>query len=369
MIHIPSLFQELEALKAKGLSTDGRLFISEAAHVVFDLHQRVDGLEEAALGKAKVGTTGKGIGPCYSTKMARSGIRIGQFVHDKASTDRRLRDLATSSKNRFGDLLRYDVDEEIRKCDALREQLRPLVVDAITMIVKAQKAHEQILIEGANALMLDVDYGTYPFVTSSSTGLGGCFTGLGGIQIGYIGNVIGVVKAYTTRVGSGPFPTEQLNAEGGENEIGQKLQEIGAEFGATTGRRRRCGWLDAVLLKYSCVINNYTCINLSKLDVLDTFPEIQVAVAYHIVDQSGKRVETLELFPTDIGLLEGTSSRGTIDVEYKTFRGWQKSIQGITKWADLPQEAQEYVTWIEKYLDVPVKYIGTGTGREDIIVR
>ena len=370
VVHLASLFQELEELKSKGLNTEGRIFVSEAAHVVFDLHQRVDGLEEAALGKAKVGTTGKGIGPCYSTKMARSGVRIGELVHDKTTADRKLRDLARSFENRFGDLLEYDVESEINRADALREKLRPLVVDAVSMITEAQEAGEQILIEGANALMLDIDHGTYPYVTSSSTGLGGVLTGLGGLQIGYIGDVIGVVKAYTTRVGSGPFPTEQLNDDGtAENEIGRKLQELGAEFGATTGRRRRCGWLDAVLLKYSRAINNYTCLNLSKLDVLDTFAEIDVAVAYHLVDRSGKRIKPLNSFPTDIGLLEGTSERGKIEIEYQTFKGWQKSIQGITRWEDLPVEAQEYVSWIEGFLKVPIKYIGTGARRDDLIHR
>jgi adenylosuccinate synthase len=236
VVHIPSLFKELESLKAKGLDTTGRIFVSEAAHVVFDLHQRVDGLEEAALGKAKVGTTGKGIGPCYSTKMARSGIRIGELVYNKDKADQRLRQLADGFKARFGDLLQYDVEEEIKQCDALREQLKPMVVDAVTTITKAQAQGEQILIEGANALMLDIDYGTFPYVTSSSTGLGGCFTGLGGLKRKYIGTIVGVVKAYTTRVGSGPFPTEQLDENGAENEIGRKLQEIGVEFGATTGK-------------------------------------------------------------------------------------------------------------------------------------
>ena len=156
MIHIRSLFDELAALKTKGLDTDGRIFVSEAAHVVFDLHQRVDGLEELALGKAKVGTTGKGIGPCYSNKAARSGVRIVDMVYNKASTDERLRNLAAGYKKRYGDLLDYDVEEEIRRCDQYREQLRPMVVDAVNVVTEAQKNGEQILVEGANALMLDV---------------------------------------------------------------------------------------------------------------------------------------------------------------------------------------------------------------------
>lgn len=211
MIHIRSFLDELAALRTKGLNTDGRIFVSEAAHVVFDLHQRVDGLEELALGKAKVGTTGKGIGPCYSTKAARSGVRIVDMVYNKAITDTKLRHLAVGYKKRYGDLLDYDVEEEIKRCDEYREQLRPMVVDAISVVTEAQKNGEQILVEGANALMLDVwifqtvkalvahglqiDSGTYPYVTSSNTSIGGCITGLPGLKRRYITNIIGVVKA------------------------------------------------------------------------------------------------------------------------------------------------------------------------------
>ena len=369
VVHIKSFFAELRALKEKGLSTEGRIFISSRSHVVFDLHQRVDGLEEQELGKQKVGTTGKGIGPCYSTKGARSGIRIGELVNDKEDTDRRLRNMARGFQKRYGDLLKYDVEEEIQQCDAYREQVRPFVVDAVDMVVEAQDKGEKMLVEGANALLLDIDYGTYPYVTSSGTGLAGVFSGLGGLRRKYIENVVGVVKAYSTRVGSGPFPTECLNADGTENETGRKLQEIGKEFGVTTGRRRRTGWLDGVALRFSCAINQYDALNISKLDILDTFPEIKCATAYHLVDHAGKRVETLPSFPADLGLLTGTSSRGRIEVEYKSFAGWQTSIEGITKWEDLPQKAKEYVEWIEAWCKTPVKYIGTGVKREDIIVR
>lgn len=378
VVHIPSFFAELDALKSKGLNTDGRIFISDAAHVVFDLHQRVDGLEEQGLGSAKVGTTGKGIGPCYSTKAARTGIRVGELVYDKQSADRRLRALAKSWANQYGASLTtgpnaYDVEAEIKRMDDIRAKLLEgdYVRDAVTMFTKAQDNGTEILIEGANALLLDINYGTYPFVTSSETGLAGCFSGLGGLKRRAIKEVVGVVKAYSTRVGMGPFPTEQLQEDGKtENEVGRTLQERGAEFGVTTGRRRRCGWLDAVQLRHSQQMNDYDAINLTKLDVLDTFAEIKVGIAYHIVDpSSGEKTRTLERFPTSISVLDGTSSVGKLEVEYKTFKGWQKDTQGVKVWDELPKEAQEYVNWIGETMGVPVRYIGTGPKREDMVSR
>ena len=232
VVHVPSFFKELADLKEKGLDTEGRIFISDRAHVVFDLHQLVDGLEEQELGKGAVGTTKKGIGPSYSTKSARSGVRISE-IFDKETLDSKLRTLAHSFQKRYGALLKgYDVEEEIRRMDKYRSDLQEFVIDAIPLIESAQSSDDtKILVEGANALMLDVDYGTYPYVTSSNTGIGGVFTGLA-LSPFKVKEIIGVVKAYTTRVGGGPLPTEQLN------EQGEKLQSIGREFGVTTGRKR-----------------------------------------------------------------------------------------------------------------------------------
>lgn len=230
------------------------------------------------------------------------------------------------------------------------ERLRPYVIDQIPLLASAKSDKLSILIEGANAIMLDIDYGTYPFVTSSNTGIGGVFTGL---TIGWrsIKEVIGVVKAYTTRVGSGPFPTEQLN------EAGEKLQSIGREFGVTTGRKRRCGWLDLVVVKYSCEVNDYTALNLTKLDILDDFEEIKIATGYTYNGQP------LESFPANLDILEG------VEVTYQTFPGWQKPTTGAKAFYDLPANARKYIEFIEHFVGVKVRYIGTGPARESMILR
>lgn len=282
VIHVPSFFKELETLEAKGLNNAReRLFISSRAHLVFDFHQRTDKMRELELsGAAKdgknIGTTGKGIGPTYSTKASRSGLRVHHLVNDNPEAwdlfVTKYKRLLETRKQRYGDF-DYDAEEELARYKKYREELKPFVVDSVVFMHKAIEAKKSILVEGANALMLDIDFGTYPYVTSSNTGIGGVITGLG-IPPRTIDEVYGVVKAYTTRVGEGPFPTEQLNANG------EKLQEIGAEFGVTTGRKRRCGWLDLVILKYSTLINGYTSLNITKLDVLDTFKEIPIGISY-----------------------------------------------------------------------------------------
>lgn len=233
-----------------------------------------------------------------------------------------------------------------------RKILKPYIVDQLTFL-QSYKNNPDTLVEGANALLLDLDHGTYPYVTSSSTGLGGAIQGLS-LNPASISSIIGVVKAYTTRVGSGPFPTEQLN------EVGEKLQAAGKEFGVTTGRRRRCGWFDLVLTRYSQAINHYTALNLTKLDVLDDFDEIKVGVAYILPD--GTRTDIS--FPADPTLLE------KLQVEYVTLPGWKSNTMGVKKYDDLPENARAYIEFIEKGLDgVPVKYIGTGPSREHVIVR
>ncbi|KAI9804779.1 MAG: hypothetical protein M1825_001147 [Sarcosagium campestre] len=350
VVHVPSFFQELEDLHKKGLDTKDRILISDRAQVVFDLHKLVDGLEEVELSDRKVGTTGKGIGPCYSTRSARSGVRISEVFH-KETMDRKLRQLAYGFQKRFGDLLKYDVEEEIKRFDEYRESLRTFVVDAVPLMYSAQRSGSKILIEGANALMLDIDYGTYPYVTSSNTGIGGVFTGLA-LSPFSVAEIVGVVKAYTTRVGGGPFPTEQLNADG------EKLQSRGREFGVTTGRKRRCGWLDLVIVKYSTAVNHYTSLNLTKLDILDDFAEIPVATGYRTEDG-----QELESFPADLELLDTTKP------VYKTLPGWQTSTTGAKQYHELPENARAFVEFIEAFVGVHIRYIGTGPGRENMIVR
>jgi adenylosuccinate synthase len=353
VVHIPGLLAELEKIEKQDLpNARDRLFISDRAHVVLDLHQRVDGLEEAELGGSKIGTTGKGIGPCYATKVARSGIRISDIFQQELF-ETKVRKLAAGFKKRFGDLLQYDVEEEIKRFEGYREILAPLVVDQLPLLTSVQQSGAPFLIEGANAIMLDIDAGTFPYVTSSNTGLGGVFTGLAGLNPRNVKNVIGVVKAYTTRVGGGPFPTEQLNEEG------ERLQSIGREFGVTTGRKRRCGWLDLVVVKYSAQVNSYTELNLTKLDVLDDFDEIKVAVAYRHPETK----EKMEGFPADLEIL------ANVEIEYQTFPGWKKSIGGARTYYDLPRNCREYVDFVQEFVGVKVKYIGVGPKREDMITK
>ncbi|AQZ14596.1 ADE12 (YNL220W) [Zygosaccharomyces parabailii] len=357
VIHIPSFFNELEILESKGLkNARERLFISSRAHLVFDFHQRTDKLRELELsGNAKdgkkIGTTGKGIGPTYSTKSSRSGIRVHHLVNDNPEAWDQFvtmyRRLLETRKKRYGDF-EYDAEEELARYKKYKEELKPFVVDSVVFMHKAIEAKKKILVEGANALMLDIDFGTYPYVTSSSTGIAGVISGLG-IPPKTIDEVYGVVKAYTTRVGEGPFPTEQLN------EDGDKLQQIGAEFGVTTGRKRRCGWLDLVILKYSTLINGYTSLNITKLDVLDTFKEIPVGLSYSF---QGKK---LDLFPEDLITL------GKVEVEYKILPGWQEDITKITEYNDLPENAKKYIKFIEDFVGVPVEWVGTGPGRESML--
>ncbi|KAL7663326.1 Adenylosuccinate synthetase [[Candida] zeylanoides] len=353
VIHVPSLFEELDNLEKKGLHCRDRLFISSRAHLVFDFHQRTDKLKEAELSENKksIGTTGKGIGPTYSTKASRSGIRVHHLVSQEPEAwdefKARYKRLVESRFKRYGDF-EYDSEAELARYAKYRDLVRPFVVDSVEFMHKAIADNKRILVEGANALMLDLDFGTYPYVTSSATGIGGVLTGLG-IPPKAIRNVYGVVKAYTTRVGEGPFPTEQLNKDG------ETLQDVGAEYGVTTGRKRRCGWLDLVVLKYSTLINGYTSLNITKLDVLDGFKEIKVGVAYH------KDGQKITYFPEDLHKL------AKVEVEYVTLPGWQEDITKIKDYADLPENAKNYLKYIEDYLKVPIQWVGTGPGRESML--
>ncbi|EDK42301.1 adenylosuccinate synthase [Acetobacter pasteurianus] len=353
VIHVPSFFEELKNIEEKGLHCRDRLKVSSRAHLVFDFHQRTDKLKEAELSENKksIGTTGKGIGPTYSTKASRSGIRVHHLVNSNPEAwnefKTRYMRLVESRQKRYGEF-DYDYEAELAKYEKYREELRPFVVDSVEFMHEAIAQKKKILVEGANALMLDIDFGTYPYVTSSSTGIGGVLTGLG-IPPKTIRNIYGVVKAYTTRVGEGPFPTEQLNS------VGETLQDVGAEYGVTTGRKRRCGWLDLVVLKYSTLINGYTSLNITKLDVLDKFKEIQVGIAYKL---NGKELKS---FPEDLIDL------GNVEVVYKTLPGWEQDITKIKKYEDLPENAKNYLKYIEDFLGVPIQWVGTGPARDSML--
>jgi len=346
VVHLPSFFEELDELEKKGLECKDRILVSDRAHLVFDFHQIVDGLKEVELGGSSIGTTKKGIGPAYSGKASRSGLRV-HHLFDNDTFPEKFRKVVEGRFKRYG-YFEYDTEGEIERYKGLAQRLKPFVVDSVAHIHKSLSEGRRVLVEGANALMLDIDFGTYPFVTSSSTTIGGVLTGLG-IPPRRIGKTIGVVKAYTTRVGGGPFPTEQLN------DIGNHLQEVGREWGVTTGRRRRTGWLDLVVMRHSCLVNGYDTLNLTKLDVLDDLEEVKIAVKYMVND--------LELlyFPADLEVLS------QVEVVYVTLPGWKTPITGVRTFEDLPDNCKRYVGFIERFLDTPVEWIGVGPGRESMI--
>ncbi|CAK1550425.1 unnamed protein product [Leptosia nina] len=348
VIHLPGLFEELKKNELKGMEGwQERLIISDRAHLVFDIHQQVDGLQEAEKGKNSLGTTKKGIGPTYSSKATRNGIRIGDLLGDFHMFEEKFRTLAETYKRMFPSL-EVDIDGELAKYKEYAIKIRPLVRDTVSYLHKEIKNGKKVLVEGANAAMLDIDFGTYPYVTSSNCSIGGVCTGLG-LPPNLIGEVLGVVKAYTTRVGDGPFPTEL------HDDTGKLLQERGHEFGVTTKRLRRCGWLDLVVVKYTAAVNGYTSLCLTKLDILDTLEEIKVGVAYKL---NGKKID---YFPSSMPELS------SVEVEYITVPGWACSTIAIRELKNLPAQAHSYVKLIEDYLQVPVKYIGVGQGRESII--
>ncbi|KAJ8387349.1 hypothetical protein AAFF_G00158450 [Aldrovandia affinis] len=354
VIHLPGLFEEAEKNLRKGKGLEGwedRLVISDRAHIVFDFHQAVDSVQEQQrqqqVGK-NLGTTKKGIGPVYSAKAARNGLRICDLLSDFQQFSERFKNLALQYTSMYPGL-EVDIDGELEKLKVYVQKIRPMVRDGVHFMYEALHGPPTaILVEGANAALLDIDFGTYPFVTSSNCTVGGVCTGLG-MPPQNVGEVYGVVKAYTTRVGIGAFPSEQ------SNEIGELLQTRGKEVGVTTGRKRRCGWLDLVLLKYAHMINGFTAIALTKLDILDVLPEIKVGVAYKVDDVS------IPHFPANQEVLQ------RVEVQYETLPGWNSDTSAVRSFQELPQNAQNYVRYIEEHLHVPVKWIGVGKSRESMI--
>jgi len=337
------LFDEIETLKSKGIMvTPDRLKISSLAHVILPFHQALDLQEESKRHEQKIGTTGKGIGPCYTDKIARRGIR----VQDLLNPDRLRKKI---EKHRW-ELYLPDVEIEpvIAEYQEWGRRLKPFVVDSSLYINQAIEAGKHIIMEGAQGVMLDIDHGTYPFVTSSNTVSGGACTGVG-IGPHKIDSVIGVTKAYVTRVGQGPFPTELLD------ETGELLRQVGGEFGTTTGRPRRCGWLDLVVLKYAVRVNGITEICLTKLDVLDGLDEIKVCT--HYLTPEGKQDE----FPLD---LDDFSDSEPV---YVTLPGWKSDTSKLTEYADLPENAKKYVQFISEFCGVKIKMISVGTRRRQTI--
>jgi len=353
VVHIPQLFDEMEKNEGKAMAPidHTRLKISDRAHIVFDFHQQVDGLQESKRESGMLGTTKKGIGPTYASKATRSGIRMADLVHGDFDTHfaqkfrRIVNDHMAQYEKRGVDV---DVDAEIERYRQLADRIRPFVTETVSLMHGYLNSGKRVLVEGANASMLDLDFGTYPFVTSSNCSVGGVLTGLG-IPPARLGEVYGVVKAYTTRVGTGAFPTEQAN------ELGDYLQTTGAEFGVTTGRRRRCGWLDIPLLKWTDTLNNYTALALTKLDILDGLDEIKIGVTYK------KNGVAMDHFPSSEQDFEN------IEVDYVTLPGWKSPISDCRQFEDLPENAKNYVAKIESLIGKPIRWIGVGQARAAII--
>lgn len=350
VIDLEHLFCELEELKKRKIRFKKRLMISPNAHLVMPYHKVIEKLEEEARGKHKIGTTLKGIGPAYRDKIARYGIRIADLLTPNIFEQRVEWNLRIK-EGLLSLLPEHELISLKNKCAnilKLRRKVKPLLTDVGQFLDQSIKKGKSVLFEGAQGTLLDVDFGTYPYCTSSNTTIGGVCTGLG-ISPTLISEVIGVVKAYTTRVGDGPFPTEEKTG------LGEILQEKGNEFGATTGRPRRCGWLDLVPLKYSFRINGVSKIALTKLDVLDGLDKIKVCVGYKY------RGKTLVEFVPDLRLLENCRP------VYKELPGWQRITRGLTSFKKLPDETKRYLDFIAKQLKTPLFMISTGDRRDQTI--
>jgi len=343
--------KEIDGLKEKGISIDS-LRVSDRAHVVFPYHREIDRLSEEARGADMIGTTKKGIGPSYMDKVERSGIRICDFIEPEVFEPLFRKQI--EAKNRIitqiygGEPL--NADALVEQYNAYAKRIKPFVADTSLVVFSALKEGKKVLLEGAQGTMLDLDYGTYPYVTSSHPTSGG-FTIGSGIGPNQIGEVVGITKAYTTRVGKGPFVTEL------DNEIGDRIRTAGREFGTVTGRPRRCGWLDTVVVKYSARVNGMTCIALMLLDVLTGFEEVKICTGYKYGD------EIIENFPASLHIL------GKCEPIYETLPGWSEDLSECETFDALPQNAKNYIERIEALTGVPVKIVSVGPKRSQTIIR
>ena len=350
VVDMVTLFAEIDALESRGIST-ARLKVSSLAHLIFPWHQAMDAALEAGRGESKIGTTLKGIGPAYVDKVRRSGVRVGE-VADVASFEATVRQRAAAAN---AELVAFggepvDVEQVVSTFVPLAKRLQPYVADTVNLLHDARERGDAILLEGAQATFLDVDHGTYPYVTSSNPVAGGAATG-SGLGPRHIDRVVGIAKAYTTRVGMGPFPSELTD------HLGDALVDIGREFGTVTGRRRRTGWLDTVMLRHAARVNSLTEFALTKLDVLDTFDEVKVCTGYRIdgvdVPHYPDTVERLAL----------------VQPVWESLPGWKCSTEGITAFDDLPESARRLVSIVERETGTPVTMVGTGPARDAMVVR
>jgi adenylosuccinate synthase len=344
-----ALFKEVDELDRMGIAVDGRLQISEKAHVILPYHRELDVLSEARRGERRIGTTSRGIGPAYEDKVGRRGIRICDLLGDRAALREEVRE-NVSARNRMIRDSTLDWKPVFDQTVAYGERIRPWACDVSLRLAEIIAEGKSVMFEGAQATLLDIDHGTYPYVTSSNASIGGVCTGLG-VPPRVIGGVLGVAKAYTTRVGEGPLPTELLG------ELADRLRESGQEYGASTGRPRRCGWYDAVVVRYSARINGLDALALTKLDVLDGLPEVRICTGYRTPQG------VITQFPANLRVLADA------EPVYETMSGWTAPTKGVSRIEDLPPEAQRYVRRLEEVSGVPCAIISTGSDRSETIVR
>ncbi|MBX7255661.1 MAG: adenylosuccinate synthase [Candidatus Hydrogenedentes bacterium] len=342
--------RELDNLASSGCSYEGRLFISSGAHVILPYHKLLDAAQEKFRGSQKIGTTGRGIGPTYADKADRFGIRFADFVDPEIFRKKLTEALVYKNallQNTFNEQP-LDAEQVFAQYSVYAERLRPFVIDAVTLVHETLGAKKRVVFEGAQGSMLDIDHGTFPYVTSSTTLAGGVCAGAG-VGPRDVKGVIGIVKAYSTRVGEGPFPTEQLN------ETGELLRARGQEFGATTGRPRRCGWLDCVQLKRAVMLNGTTNVVITKPDVLSTLNPLRICTAYEI---DGQRTT---VFPSQVTVL------AKVKPVYEELPGWTEDISQCRTWDALPENAKRYFRRIEELIGVPISLISVGPGRDETI--
>ena len=346
-----ALFAEIDMLKARGVPVEERLVISGACPLILPYHIALDQAREKAAGREAIGTTGRGIGPAYEDKVARRAIRI-QDLLDLERFDRKVDVTCAYHNATFAGhgMPLVDVDEIKAAAREQAKRLEPLVADIPELIHAGRKAGSRIMFEGAQGTLLDVDHGTYPFVTSSNTVAGNACSG-SGCGPNTIDYVLGITKAYTTRVGAGPFPTELFD------EVGEELGERGHEFGATTGRQRRCGWFDAVAVKRASMLNGMTGICLTKLDVMDTLKTVKICVAY---EMNGQRSSIPPVGAEDLAACQPV---------YEEMPGWQDRTAGVTEWSELPEAARRYIARLEELIEVPIHIVSTGPERSENVLR
>jgi len=342
-----AFFTELDALAAQGVQTAHKIYVSERAHLTLPLHKLLDQARER---REKIGTTGRGIGPTYEDKYGRRGLRVGDLRNLQRARELVSARVAAANEmlGLLGNVEQADAAEHCGLLARLAPRLLPLAVDAGRVVYEALERGESVLLEGAQGALLDVDHGTYPYVTSSNTTAGGAAVGVG-IGPTAIDAVLGVVKAYTTRVGNGPLPTEAAPP------VAERLRALGDEFGATTGRPRRCGWFDAVVVRYAVRVNGLTGLAVTKLDVLDTFPEIPVGVGYRLDG------EVIDSMPPDVERID------RVEPIYETLPGWQQPLAAVRRLADLPPAARAYLDRLQDLAHAPIRYVSVGTKREQII--